>query len=465
MTVRTSQSQESFSIDNGSIIAMEAATLSLPEGQSYVSPVGHLALGSVGEGAITYYTNPPVIGYAFPGALATTDRIPSNSFGLHYGSASLGLNGSLAWGGYDQSRVIGDIGAFSIEDDDGQENIIVQILDIHIGVQVGESPFATSDNGSDSPAADSYTGLLKVNASYGFHGRQPTNINPVLNYLYMDPETCAAIAQHLPVTLQHYTNLYIWNTSEPSYARIVTSSAYLAFVFENGSQGNLTVKIPFQLLNLTLDEPIASPPVQYFPWQPFHANDGSNHYFFGKAFLQAAFLGMNWEQKKFFLAQAPGPGAQPPNVQDIAKDDVVIQSDPIDGFESSWNKTWTPLLEASSSAGLGNSSSSGPAQAPASQASSKGGLSGGAKAGIAVGAILGGVLIGAVVLFLLCDCRWNRDKNASGLTHRTKKAGQQGLMKPLEKDGRQVLAVGELDSKNMPHELGNERQLYELRAK
>lgn len=65
----------------------------------------------------------------------------------------------------------------------------------------------------------------------------------------------------------------------------MTSPTYLSFVFR-GSNGNLTIKAPFQLLNFTLEAPLVSNLIPYFPCQPPQAQ--GNSYSLGRAFLQAA---------------------------------------------------------------------------------------------------------------------------------------------------------------------------------
>ncbi len=288
--------QETVTVGNIALFAVEASQIMLPDGRNYSTQVGSLSLGSPKQGMIRYNpdkydnsTNHP-LGVTIPGYLAHQNLTPSNSFGLHYGSASLGPVGSLVWGGYDQSRVLGDIGSFDL---DSKNAMLVSLLDVQIGVENGTSPFHS----------DSLTGLLKLNAR--FYGVQPVIIDTVLAYLSMLPDTCAAIAQNLPVSLQPSIGLYTWNTADPQFQKIMRSPSYLAFVFQKSGAGNLTIKVPFQLLNLTLEAPIVPQTLQYFPCQPFQANDGSGHYFFGRAFLQAAFIGLNWEQMKWFLAQAP----------------------------------------------------------------------------------------------------------------------------------------------------------------
>ena len=271
---------------NSTITAVDRSRISLPDGTSYSTEVGTLSLGSPGDGYRTLSSGK--LGTTFPGELSYYNITASNSFGLHYGSVANNQTGSLVFGGFDQSRIVGDVGAYDLGSDNG---MLASLLDVQIGVENGSSPFS----------ADSFQGLLKLNSA--FNGIQPTIVNPVVPYFFMSPATCSAIAQNLPVTLQPNIGLYTWNTADPQYQKIITSSAYLAFVFQD-PKGNLTIKVPFQLLNLTLDAPIVSTPQQYFPCRP--SNTADNRYYFGKAFLQAAYIGINWENKKWFLGQAPG---------------------------------------------------------------------------------------------------------------------------------------------------------------
>lgn len=417
-----------LTVENTTIAAMDEATLAIP-GDNYMVEVGQLALGGPGNGTFTYQTG--IVGHTFPGSLAARKLIPSNSFGLHYGSASLGAGGSLTWGGYDQSRVLGEVGSFNLVGGD-QSDMVLSLLDVQIGVENGSSPFS----------ADSFTGLL--NSS----NEQPTNLMPNVPYMYMDPKTCAAVAQHLPVVLSSYTNLYIWNTTDPQFERIINSPSYLAFVFESPGAGNLTIKVPFQLLNLTLDAAIVALPQQYFPCQPFHASDGSGHFILGKAFLQAAFLGINWQQSKFFIAQAPGPGAATPNLQPIEPNDATIISNPITDFASSWEHNWTPIAASSVNNNSGVATTTGPASVPAS----KSGLSSGAKAGIAVGVIVGVLVLAVVIVFSLR--RWKNGKVplAQDISHKESEKGAYGSEThvPHEKDGQ---GLGyELGGEGLPHE-------------
>ena len=72
---------------------MDAVDIQLPGGVPYMTEVSHLALGGPGNGSVTIV--PGFLGQTFPGVLAANGTIPSNSYGLHYGSASLKTVGSL----------------------------------------------------------------------------------------------------------------------------------------------------------------------------------------------------------------------------------------------------------------------------------------------------------------------------------------------------------------------------------
>ena len=351
-------------VPNSTISAINQQNIFLPDGGHLQVQLGSLSLGAPGNGTQSLET---VIGQNFPSYLAMQNVTPSNSFSLHYGSASLGLAATLVWGGYDQSRVLGDVGSFQLGPND---MMVPTLLDVQIGVENGQTPFL--DNGSSFP------GLLELNSS--LNNVQPTVINPVVPYLFMSPKTCAAIAQHLPVFLNSDIGLYIWNTTDLQFQRVMSSSAYLAFVFRSSEDANITIKVPFQLLNLTLESPIVRYPQQYFPCRPFYSMDRTGNYYLGKAFLQAAMIGINWQMNAFFLAQAPGPEVPSPNIQSIEPSDTSIRSLPEANFASSWSKCWTLLAEQSNDTAI--NTTIGNSTKPRL-------LSTGAKIGVGFGAAIG----------------------------------------------------------------------------
>jgi hypothetical protein len=382
-------------IPNGDLILHRDIYMVYPDGTPYPLSVGTFALGGAGPSINQTFSLPdaPSINASLvPGWLYANNRTPSNSFGLHIGSARLSIPGSLLFGGYDENRVVGDITTqHSVE---GTNEI--DLADISLTVASGGSPWNRS----------SITGLLASgNSSIGTS--LTVGIDPLAPYLDLPQSTCDAIAAWLPVTYSSKYGLYIWNTNDPQYQRIVTSPSLLTFTFrkDQSNSANLTIAVPFSLLNLTLDTPLTSTPTPYFPCNA--ASRG--HYSLGRAFLQAAFIGCNWAgsagQGTWWLAQAPGPNiVAQPNVRSIGYSDESIQKGGND-WATSWQGVWKELPVTSGSPSAPSSSAS----AAAGGGSSAGGLSTGAKAG--VGAGVGIVAVAALVAVGFCLFRrrqWRR---------------------------------------------------------
>ncbi|KAI4721240.1 hypothetical protein E4T48_02372 [Aureobasidium sp. EXF-10727] len=274
-------------------------SVTYPNGVTAAPQLGFLALTAGRDekyvaqnfGKSTTNTSAGVASVWIPGGYLYSQKIiPSYSYGLHIGSAALNYPGSLLLGGYDKARVIGPYTTY------GSQN--PTLLDIGIGVETGGSPFSFQNK----------TGLLVLDDN-------DDNINveivPHSPALYLPPKTCDGFTKVLPIYFDQTTKYYLWNTSDPAYKQIVTSPAYLSFTFPPapGASNNVTIKIPFALLNLTLSTPIVSKPLQYFPCQAtVPSADNGLTYGLGRAFLQGAFVGWNVNANIGWVAQAPGPG-------------------------------------------------------------------------------------------------------------------------------------------------------------
>ncbi|TPX07048.1 uncharacterized protein E0L32_011036 [Thyridium curvatum] len=305
----------------------------LPNGTRYSASVGNLALGGP-QANMSFGLDPNGVlanGTLLTNYMANTNVIPSSSYGLHIGSASLKIPGSLYLGGYDQLRVVGPVSGQSY----GQHNLPIDLLDISIGVAVGRSPFNFTV----------LCGLLAKGNSSIERGLM-VEVDAKEPYLYLPKSTCAAIAQNLPVTYSPDFGLYIWNTNDPQYERIVRSPAYLGFTFRanNSVTRNFTINVPFHLLNLNLSKPLSDRPTPYFPC----SLPNLDTFRLGRAFMQAAFVSVNWMdnfQGLWFLAQAPGPNLAPaPRVVTIgAAAEILTPSE--NEWAQSWEGTWSPIEE------------------------------------------------------------------------------------------------------------------------
>ena len=408
----------SKTVQNLSIILITKATTTYPDGTKYPLQVGQLSLGapSANQTFSTGSNSPGFNTSLVPGYLWSHNVIPSSSYGLHVGAAALNLPLSLWLGGYDKSRVLGTVASQPCENSD----LVIDLSDIGIGVDHGASPFSYSAR----------QGIL-----HDGNSSIPTSLRmsivPAAPYMYLPKSTCDSIAKDLPVTFNSKYGLYFWNTQDPLYRQIVTSPSYLSFTFKAGGGGNMTVKVPFQLLNLTLDQPLISTPTPYFPCQPPQGQTGDPAYSLGRAFLQAATIGVNWNQVtgQWFLAQAPGPNT-------VSSPQQVNFGDTIQTSSTAWADTWSGVWKAIDLPGSPTSTnatnSSGTqtisSAAQSSTHPSNNGLSTGGKAGIGASIACAAVFAGLLGIYFY---RRHRKGQASASSSQ-----HEGLMnlKPLSKE-------------------------------
>ena len=170
---------QAYVVGKCSIIAVDEWMIELPNGTKYSSQVRTLSLEATGTQAFSNVPNyGEVDGNNVPIFGTNNGDIPSGSFGLHYGSVPLNQVGSLIFGGYDQSRVLGDAAAFEFVG--GNNQVVAGLLDIQIKVETGGTPFNISSpypSPSSEPNTSYIRGLLQKNTS--FYDGQPTLINPI----------------------------------------------------------------------------------------------------------------------------------------------------------------------------------------------------------------------------------------------------------------------------------------------
>jgi len=451
-------SQNTFSIGqqqwNGTFTAMGTAVVVSPSGRRLPPQLGYFFIGgsdSFDDTALCpNYTCDPAA------YLYNQNIIKSRAYGMHMSSASLQYTGSLVICGYDRGRAIGPTV-------DASDSSSFQLLDMMIGVETGASPYDF----------DSEDGLLQV--QNGSSAAQPltVGISPEDPYVFLPPQTIAAITGKLPVYYDTTSDYYLWNTSDSSYSKIINSPSYLGFVFlgTSRSAANITIKVPFKLLNLTLEPTISglTSDLPYFPLQPMTPPDFSYPYSLGRAFLQAAFLGSNFGQNVTWLAQAPGPGSERRglgyDLTDIEDTDATLSLQTGDSlFNSSWAGVWTPIPIA---AAKGQSTGSSTSASGTSSISMhvRHGLSGGATAGVVVGALVGALLIVGVASLLLWRKRRSRKLAEKAELQATSNKKAAGFGDKAQLDGNRVQR-SELPSDPVARELpAYERAEMSARAK
>ncbi|KAI7510629.1 hypothetical protein KC347_g4164 [Hortaea werneckii] len=429
-------------LDKSAIILSNNYSITYPGGASYTLSTGFFSLSSLNENITWNAQNGDQIT-----AIKILPRayhngfIPSKSYSLHVGSVFPNITGSLILGGYDKSRCL-------------SEPIVTQgdsfmLTDIGLNVSSGDSVFKGLPSGTKSGllrSSDSNATAMSIGVGSGFP------------YLYLPRSTCDAIAEHLPVTYNQDFDLYFWNTDDEAFEQIVTSPHHLTFTFGDNNLVPRTIKVPFALLNLTLDQPLTESPTPYFPCRPTKVVEGGVEPRLGRAFLQAAFMAKKGNTK--FLAQAPGPVFDAESVETIFPNTDTL--DPTDGA-ASWEDTWKGhLKDVTSKVSNNNTEEAGPSDPQ----SNDNGISGGAIAGIVVGVIVG---VALVLGFILWQVR-RRKKSQSAGEQQQQQQQQSGEEEPKTVYAHYATPDGPHSPPQYNYAMGHERgqkpvqEIYEAEA-
>ncbi|KAF3912882.1 hypothetical protein AA313_de0206103 [Arthrobotrys entomopaga] len=388
------QGPDALTVVNASVMRVDDITMffGTSADRSVGMSNGFLSLGGVEDEQIfgSYEAAVPL------NYLANRSFIPSRSWGMHYPSAKLNQIPSLVWGGYDKSRIAGPVQSFDLNIGGLMK---MNLIGINIDIAVGKSPFPYQRKSN----------LLFINQT----NQNPHTLNVLLEsaipYLVLPQETCDVIAKELPVTFDATLGFYLWRTDDPLYHSIVTSSAYLSFDFEISVSQNLTIKIPFSLLDLNFTFPLVTENKPYFPCLGTYLSTDGSGATLGRTFYQAAFIAKAYIQRKFWVAQAPGPSYIRPDIKAIISTTLTLDAPENLGDDetwiSSWNSTWkvTPLPDDAQTP-TSPTSTGDPSSTP--DPNPKQGIPMAAMIGIGVGT--GIAILALLVLVLLL--RWRKKK-------------------------------------------------------
>jgi len=327
----------------------------LPNGTNFPLEIGYLSLGAPDANQSWVNGTGRFSANMLSSYFWQTGGIASYSYGMHIGSPTIGLPGSLYIGGYDQSRVVGPV----TYQPPGQNWLPIDLLDIGIAVAVGKSPFNFTSKAN-----------LLVQDNGIINRALAVTVEPRDPHLHLPQATCDAIADLLPVVFSQALGLYLWDTDSPFYNRIITSPAVLSFTFRlsRSLTSAVTISVPFPLLALTLAPPLAPSPtgLKYFPCAPLPAGvttpNGAPAAILGRAFLQAAFIGVNWSDRSgatWFMAQAPGPNTPgTASVEEISAVKTDIVQSPNEWIRS-WDGGWSELEKVGTTASVSAPSATG----------------------------------------------------------------------------------------------------------
>ncbi|KAF2873704.1 aspartic peptidase domain-containing protein [Massariosphaeria phaeospora] len=294
-----------YGLENVALGKSSKTSAVLPEQMVYKYKFEEFWLGSFGL-AIGPLDTSGAVKTPFLANFAT--QIPSSSFGYTAGASyrdhdkGTGTLASLVLGGYDQSRFTDKGVAIDMpKQPQGNTTLVV-------GVQ---SILYHSDRKAE---ANDFSFTAE---SSGFYA----TIDSTLPYLWLPDAICEKFAEKFRLTYENDKNMYTMNSSSHNFN--MAQNATVTFKIANGLGGSnefSTIELPYGAFYLTADEPIFNNSTPYFPLR----RSPNSQFVLGRAFLQEAYLIVDYERMNFTVAPAkfsdPMP---PPDVKSIFKKDFV----------------------------------------------------------------------------------------------------------------------------------------------
>ncbi|KYG41059.1 hypothetical protein M433DRAFT_76677 [Acidomyces richmondensis BFW] len=237
-------------------------------------------LGSLGLGISSTDLMPDSSTPSLLETLKAQNIIPSLAYGYTAGQSyqSPGVLGSLIFGGYDEAR------------------LAVDPIPINVPFDV------TAAHGLRL----TITSLTASNTLQGYALQQfiaypiTVNVDSAVSQLWLPSNICDKISSAFNLTYIEDGNYYIVN--ETTHRALKDNSP--VFTFEVGSPSgasSIQITIPYSAFDLNLTLPLAINSIPYFPLRKA-AN--SSQFTLGRAFLQEAYLVVNWENSTFTIGQA-----------------------------------------------------------------------------------------------------------------------------------------------------------------
>lgn len=143
---------------------------------------------------------------------------------------------------------------------------------------------------------NSPTGTISASPEY----RVDVIIDSSLPDLWLPRSVCESLAQALDLTFDSATGRYLIDSSAHSALRDASPEFTFTLTANQSSMDTLNIVLPYSAFDLWLLPPIYESPVPYFPIR--RAPEGSD-FVLGRAFLQEAYVAVDWERGNFTLGQ------------------------------------------------------------------------------------------------------------------------------------------------------------------
>lgn len=201
--------------------------------------------------------------------------------------------GSLTLGGYDESRFERNNFTFPFDPDDTQP---------------------TSLKLQQITAERTFNGSVII-----VQGETYVNLDFTMPYLWLPGDTCDRIASFFKLHYDNTTELYL--VDDDTHAELLARNPSFTFAFGNSPSLSDTVSIdlPYAAFDLQASWPLYNDTKNYFPIRRA-ANE--SQYTLGRAFMQEAYLIVDFERGNFSLHQAAFPASNERNIISISAKDT-----------------------------------------------------------------------------------------------------------------------------------------------
>ncbi|KAF2744931.1 acid protease [Sporormia fimetaria CBS 119925] len=220
------------------------------------------------------------------------DRIPSMSYGYtagaRYRNNNQGALGSLVLGGYDASRMTGGISVPMV----GRHNhtLLVSVQ----AVEYTPSPSVEANSESISLEEPPFAAA----------------IDSTLPYLWLPGHICDEFEKKFQLTYNDEDNIYTVNASDYNYNRQQNATVTFKLSTTDWDRNTYTtISLPFSAFDLELGYPIvpnSENATKYFPIR----KSKNGMFVLGRAFLQEAYIVVDYERLNFTIAPALFPDSQ-----------------------------------------------------------------------------------------------------------------------------------------------------------
>lgn len=183
---------------------------------------------------------------------------------------------------------------------------------------------------------------ITVQDSHGNTVAEPMNgtfvdaaIDSTVSQMWLPTAVCDKLASTLNLTYDSTTDLYILNSS--IHQELLDSNPTFTFKLGATSDSNFATEIPlpYAALNLAADMPLYNVSTPYFPIRRAAHDDQIT---LGRAFLQKAYLVVDWEREHFTI----GPSSANSNTYDVRTIPSISQGQSSSSGKADSTKTTRP---------------------------------------------------------------------------------------------------------------------------